>query len=549
MTLAKPHAVILCVGLVLPLFAAEVPWADPTAPVRKLLQVEPFRDVPYCTATTTFFLDDRYRGFSLFTADGQSRDCRLLEQRGSRYAILFEAYPGETLHLYPTEEGSLPPRVEKHSSGLLHQTRTYDGRAVQTLAEFEALWREGKPQGARFEEQIFLGYNPFGPNTNTLHRFEGFLRVTAPGEITFCIASTDAAFLLIDGKPVAAWPGSHPVQEGLDGSRNGKANLAPGNHAITFLQANGRPEHISIAAMTLPGETRHRVIPPERFTPAVYAKVGPLVNREGQPQPEFIWEHREMFSLTGGGIYDHTFESAVKDPAVQHLWRFQDGACVTGRVARHLFFSEGPAAVTLTLTHAGSRTETRQTVQVVPRYGQSENDEKRALELIDAGIRQSEQSAIQPAGYAVLIQGFYHFLKEEQAEAFGARLIAHLDEVPDAALLPALNKLALGVQQINENYALAETSFKTIIARSPSAHDRAAAALHYAGLLTLCLNRPQEARERLLSLRKADLETWEPRLYDIYLADTALVLEDYATAQKQYAAIPVEVPILKGGQL
>ena len=530
----------------LPLFAESPRWSVPQASVRKALVVETFRDVPYATATTTFFLDDRYHGFSLFTADGQSRDCRLLERRGSRFSILFEAYPGETLYLYPTETGEWPPAVEAHSSGLLHRARTYDGHAIQSIEAFQQAWAKGDPQGARFEEQIFLGYNPFGPNINALHRFDGFFRVTKPGEITFCIASTDASFLLIDNAPVAAWPGNHAVTEGLDGSKSGKANLAPGNHIITFLHANSSAAHYEIAAMILPGETRHTVIPPERFTPAVYAKVGPLTDREGHPQPEFIWEHREMFSLTGGGIYDHTFESPDKDPATRSVWTFQDGACVTGRVARHLFFSEGPATVNLTLIRNGTQSETRQTVCVMPRYGQSENDEKRALALIDEGLRQAKESAIQPAGYAILIQGLYHFLKEREAEAFGEEVIAHLDAIPDDALLPALDKLALGVQQVNENYALAERCFKATIARSPSPHGRAVAALHYAGLLTLCLNRPQEARDLLKTIRKEDLQTWEPRLYDIYMADTALVLDDYATAQNMYAAIPPEVPILQG---
>ena len=55
-----------------------------------------------------------------------------------------------------------------------------------------------------------------------------------------------------------------------------------------------------------------------------------------------------------------------------------------------------------------------------------------------------------------------------------------------------------------------------------------------------------EARDLLKTIRKGDLQTWEPRLYDIYMADTALVLDDYATAQNMYAAIPPEVPILQG---
>ena len=105
-------------------------------------------------------------------------------------------------------------------------------------------------------------------------------------------------------------------------------------------------------------------------------------------------------------------------------------------------------------------------------------------------------------------------------------------------------ELALGVQPINEQYELSERCFRVILAKSKDPQTRASAALHFGGLLNLCLNRPTEAREVLAAIKKEDLITWEPRLLDIYLADTVLVLEDYAKARNQYLAIPKSVDVV-----
>ena len=60
---------------------------------------------------------------------------------------------------------------------------------------------------------------------------------------------------------------------------------------------------------------------------------------------------------------------------------------------------------------------------------------------------------------------------------------------------------------------------------------------------------PEDARKLVQSIRAEELASWEPRLLDIYKADIALALDDYATAQKKYAAIPPEIHMLDGTKL
>jgi predicted negative regulator of RcsB-dependent stress response len=506
----------------------------------RVLQVEGSGG-PAATANTTFFLDDRFGGFSLTDSAGKPRGCTLLDRQGSRVSILFEAKPGETLRLSLLPDGKIPARGGEHATGLRHEARSYDGREVKTRAEFEKLWADAPLEGARLEERVYLGSNPFGPATNALHRFDGEILIRQAGDTAFCVATTDASFLLIDGKEVAAWPGLHPVQPGQDGSKRGSVNLTAGLHGFTFLHANSSPESYEIAAMVEPGGAKPFIIPSELFPSALYAKVGTLTGADGKPEPEFIWENKRMFTVGPCGICEHTFEATTDGE-----WRFGDGATLKGKSVSHLFFAAGPARVTF---KAGGAERT-QTIGVVPLWGKSENDEKQSRDLTDLAIKQEREAAIQPAGYPVIVEALYFFLREEEAATFAEqRMMPRVGDIPANALIPTLTKLALGVQQVNENYALAEKCFKEIIARSPDPHDRAVAQLHYAGLLTLCLNRPEDARALIRSIREQDLAAWEPRLLAIYKADIALALDDYATAQKMYAAIPPEVQMLDGAKL
>ena len=551
----KRHLFLIGAGLVLQQGSltpsADAAWPDACGDCRKELKADG-ADGANVTATTTVFLDDRFTGFSLTDEGGAARSFGLLNRCGSRVSIHFEAKAGETLFLYPSATATLPQPGLEHGAGLRHLAKRYDGRAVDSSAQFDELWKNAEFQGGEFAEQVFSSCNPFGANSNALHRYDGFVRIGKEGPTTFCVASTDASFLFIDGREVAAWPGRHPVKEGQDGSKRGTVTLQPGAHRFAYLHANSGNDSYAIAAMTLPGEDKPFVIAPEYFTAAAYAYVSPLVRKDGQPEADFIWENRYMVNIREHALYDLAFEAALPKTVSGATceWSFGDGAKAAGQKAERLFFANGDLPVTLTVTFAdGQKRECRQTVRIAPRYGQSEGDDGRALALINRAVEQEKSSGIQPQGYALISHGYYFFLKEEKAAAFAERVLAAIDRIPEADRAPMLNELALGVQTVDEQYELSERCFRAILDKVSDPKARASAALHYAGMLNLCLNRPQEARERLASIKREDLTDWEPRLLDIYLADTAMVLDDVATAHKLYLAIPRPIAVVEGNKL
>jgi hypothetical protein len=535
----------LAVGLLLPARGA---WHDADAEFRKEVKVDGEGGAPV-TATTTVFLDDRFAGFTLTDAQGAARPFGLLNRAGSLCAIHFDAKAGEPLSLYFSTAAALPPPGLEHLSGLRHLVKSYDGREVTSSAQFAELWKAGEFLGGEFVDQVYSAFNPFGPNAKALHQYDGILLIEKGGESQFCLASTDASFLAIDGREVAAWPGKHPVKDGLEGKIRGSAQLTPGPHRFTFLHANGGNDSFAIAAWVPPGEKKHFVIGPEAFTRAAYAFIGPLTRKDGQRQADFIWDNRYMVNIADHGLYQLAFEAApFKDaPDAAFEWDFGDGTRGSGLKAEHLYFTRGDPTVTLTATLGnGQKSACRQTVRVLPRYGQSENDDARALALLDQAVRQEQEPGIQPQGYALISAGYFFFLQEEKADAFAARVLAAADRIPEADLNALMIQLALGVQQVDEHYELSEKCFRVILEKVKDPAARAFAALHLGGMLNLCLNRPADAREVLATVERKALGDADQRLLDIYLADTALILDDCATARKSYAAIAKPATLVTG---
>ena len=552
----KNKRTLLLIGALLGLRGILIPsacgaWHDAYGDFRKELKVEGKGGEPV-TATTTVFLDDRFTGLAVTDAQGAPRPWGLLNRCGSRISIHFDAKAGESLYLYALPTADLPRPGLAHLSGLRHLVRSYDGREVSSPAQFADLWKSGEFQGGEFADQVYASFNPFGANTNALHFYDGVLKIDKAGPTAFCVASTDASFLFIDDHEVASWPGKHPIKPGLDGSKRGTVTLQAGTHRFAFLHANSGSESFAIAAMVPPNEKRHVVIGPECFARAAYAFIGPLTQKDGQKQADFIWENRYMVNIRESALYDLSFEAAqLKDaPSATYEWGFGDGTRSSGAKVEHLYFACSNTVVTLTETFGnGQKAVSRQTVRITPRYGQSENDDARTLALLNRAVQQEKDTGIQPQGYALISHGFFFFLKEREAAAFAERAIAAADRIPEADLYSLMSELALGVQQVDEQYELAERCFRVILGKVKDPKSRASAALHYGGMLNLCLNRPQEAREILTSARRPDLIDWEQRLLDIYLADTAMVLDDFATALRLYQAIPKSSAVVTGSGL
>ena len=545
---------VAVLGLTAGLAAAAEPWHWPEAQFRKRIKVEEYAGEAR-TVTTDIFVpalaEGKPAGMAFYDAAGKTRPVRVINRCGSRLKLVFDGASGESLW---AEMGPAAPAGEEPPlrSGLLHESRVFNGETVDTAAQFELLWKAASPQGGRFEEQVFASYNPFGLSVGSLHRYEGMLSIEAAGDYAFCTASNDASFLLVDGRAVVSWPGRHGIEGSLGGEKRGTIALSAGTHRFAYLHASCSEPLYAIAAWIPPGEKQHRVIPPESFAAAAYARVGRLESRDPGEVPDFTWENQYMATFDPRVVHRFEFEaaSASAGDSASFEWDFGDGTRGSGRAVSHCYFVRGEYGVTLTVSAGGASRRLTQRVAVAPRYGQSENDEAAALALLRQGVTQEQAGGIQPEGYATIILGFLFYLQEQAAAEFTPRVLARAGDIPDGDVFPLLYRLGRDLQGIGEHYDLAEECFRIVLDREPKADLRSEAVLHFAGMLIHCLDRPSEAEKLLDSLPESSLpDEWERRLLHIYRADCALVLDGMAAARKGYAAVPPYKPLVVAGEL
>ena len=97
--------------------------------------------------------------------------------------------------------------------GVLMEAWHYDGRGVRNFPQMQEIFQApGELIGRAFRPDIFLGYNPFGPDNSLAVLYTAHLVCPWSGEYIFCTSSQDASFLCVDDKLVVENGGQHGPQ-------------------------------------------------------------------------------------------------------------------------------------------------------------------------------------------------------------------------------------------------------------------------------------------------------------------------------------------------
>jgi PKD repeat protein len=164
--------------------------------------------------------------------------------------------------------------------------RTYEmpkGMSGDAWPDVEKSLSRARVCGVDFWRQVFDAYNPFGPQSNYISVYDGFLDCPRPGLYKFATISDDASFLLVDGQLVAEWAGrEHNIEAGRHGEKSGQKNLSASRHAFRYVGlAFGGPKRMA-AAWLPPGASAWEIIPPSAF-PSVFA--APVTATEDSTRP------------------------------------------------------------------------------------------------------------------------------------------------------------------------------------------------------------------------------------------------------------------------
>ncbi len=115
--------------------------------------------------------------------------------------ILFDSSSGATRYqiYFGSNWPALP--VPDAKAGVRLEAREGDGRTIITCPTCFSAWKQStKVLGREILDGINVGGNRFGPQGNLLMHFQGWTNATAPEHLQLAVISTDAAFVLVDGK-------------------------------------------------------------------------------------------------------------------------------------------------------------------------------------------------------------------------------------------------------------------------------------------------------------------------------------------------------------
>jgi len=254
-------------------------------------------------------------------------------------------------YVYFGNAGAAAPRYDwQPRRGLILETRGYKGGDPKNLAAMREIWSQSEPfYGADAVDKVWHGQNMFGPSESFVSLYTGWLMCPSPGDYVFATTSDDASFLLVDGKPVVAWPGYHgPV---ADARHSGIIRLKAGLREFQYLHLNAGGTTCAVAAWRPPGAEVVEVIPESAFAPLSRAVVGPLELAGERIAADFSPE------ITGEALLSGTEEiyavqitftnTTARDASSLVYWDFGDGQNGSGRSATHIYLASGVYPVTM----------------------------------------------------------------------------------------------------------------------------------------------------------------------------------------------------------
>ncbi len=451
-------------------------------------------------ASFVFFMPDKAKGFRLLDGTGKEHPISLLDKCGGRHEAFFNARPGEKFTLEYLDEAYAPQNAVQ-KSGLIHLYKGYNGASIQSVAQFRELWKNAQGTRACWEENVFLGGCRLGRPRYSLNIYKGILLIDKPGKYTFHTASTDASFLLIDGKCIAEYPGKHDVWPARTGEYKGDVELAAGRHDFEYLHANGRDSYYAVAAYSRPGDKKMTIVPKEMFLPLLNVTTGQLKTPEGQPLQELTWKQT--------GIIDIDWQ------------QLQELTLSNGNIL--YFFKPG------SLQLEGYTIETRYQFALA-----AMPDDKCRKMLLNALRQDDAARPLAEMEWDFLAKAVLILKNEKLLDAFQARLFSGKTQLSKEAIFRNYKKVLLEGKMQAERYEEIEKELATMQSEAEDCVD-----LELAKLRFYCLGLLDKAIYDFERLNPDRLPQQARKEYYLLEADLALFTKGYDEALQRYKLISI----------
>ena len=341
-----------------PLLADQAPWLANEWSVRRVVDAEveksehPGGDVAVCAFYTGGQAKPDASDVRVTVRGRKLVNHRVIQVGpGDLLRVAFEVVPGEKrYYVYYGNPAAAAPDPWEIQRGVLLEARKPPGGDLKDLAKVRAAWDKAKPLGGDFASHVSFGHNPFAAETTpALYHFVGWFVPPQAGTYSIATSSDGGSWILVDGKEVVAWPGSHGATH--EASHAKDVALMPTLHRLDYWNVSGGGRTMMVAAWRPPGAKVYEAIPAKVFLPVAEGKLVETDVRNETMVADFFVSHageswwpdqyavRLLFrnlskavSLTHGGRFD---------------WDFGDGQTSLEANPTHVYLAPGDYAVTL----------------------------------------------------------------------------------------------------------------------------------------------------------------------------------------------------------
>ncbi len=306
------------------------------------------------------------------TRSGRTVPNRVVSHRLEKSMRLFfdSTRGGELYYVYLVPKASLKAMTSRWQpkAGLVLETRytdSLDSEKIE-LADFMKAWPTASPVGWSLTNGIFNAYPIHRPGDDdktfsgkkalALHRYTGYFNVDEAGDYTFVTNSLWGSWVLIDGKPVVAWPGKHSNHAGRRGEKRADVTLRPGVHKIEYLNFTEPAKMFTTAAWKRP-EGRLRIMEGRDFVPVERWRAKQVGSVLSSDPAIFQWRITDDVRLTDKRLALIAIEFEALgiegESDLSFNWDFGDGMGGSGQRLRHVFAGPGRRQVKMSILKNG----------------------------------------------------------------------------------------------------------------------------------------------------------------------------------------------------
>ncbi len=364
-------------------------------------------------------------------ADYEGQDIRVIGPNGQRvpFGILYSGPDHSYLVAFATQHvpglyavyyGNPHADATPHETprlGLVYETRriprgadtsTWEG-ALAVIGKYSTVY------GADFWPRVFDGLNPFGPESDYVALYHGYIRCPAAGTYKFAVISDQSAYLLVDDGLVASWPGPHNIWEGRKGEHSGSVDLTAGMHRFLYVHFSIGSARRCMAAWIPPGKKWWEVIPPSAFPMPLEGQVYATEEFRQAACAGFVCERTDYLEAGDARLVSVRFtsvSSAGDDLIKGYQWDFGDGQTSTEPRPSHVYLAPSIYEATLRVTSTGGAHATvTKRVLARPDYG----DLRFTLREMDAALKVVGDYGLDRLPTPSLL-GAWSFFREAEAD-------------------------------------------------------------------------------------------------------------------------------------